>query len=68
MTFSTTQLGLMILSVMIIVGVISYFLGRRKTNSPLKASALGFVFSIIPVLGVIYVIYLASKEDVNEHQ
>jgi|TARA_B110000116_G_scaffold264592_1_gene272618 4-hydroxybenzoate polyprenyltransferase len=68
MTFSTTQLGLMILSVMIIVGVISYFLGRRKTNSPLKASALGFVFSIIPVLGIIYVIYLASKEDVNEHQ
>ncbi|MFQ3313337.1 MAG: amino acid transporter [Colwellia sp.] len=68
MTFSTTQLGLMILSVMIILGVISYFLGRRKTNSPLKASALGFVFSIIPVLGIIYVIYLASKEDVNEHQ
>jgi len=68
MTFSTIQLGLMILSVMIIVGVISYFLGRRKTNSPLKASALGFVFSIIPVLGIIYVIYLASKEDVNEHQ
>jgi 4-hydroxybenzoate polyprenyltransferase len=68
MTFSTTQLGLMILSVMIIVGVISYFLGKRKTNSPLKASALGFVFSIIPVLGIIYVIYLASKEDVNEHQ
>ena len=68
MTFSTIQLGLMILSVMIIVGVISYFLGKRKTNSPLKASALGFVFSIIPVLGIIYVIYLASKEDVNEHQ
>ncbi len=68
MTFSTTQLGLMILSVMIIVGVTSYFLGIRKTNSPLKASALGFVFSIIPVLGIIYVIYLASKQDVSKHQ
>jgi len=68
MTFSTIQLGLMILSVMIIVAVISYFIGRRKTHSPIKASALGFVFSIIPVLGIIYVIYLASQEDVSESQ
>jgi len=49
---------------MIIVGIISYFLGVRKTNSPFRASALGFVFSIIPVLGIIYVIYLASKDDI----
>jgi len=66
MGFSTTDLGLMVLSVMVIVAVISYFLGIRKTHSPLKASALGFVFSVIPVLGIIYVIYLASKEDLIE--
>ena len=65
MNISTTQLVLMILSVMLMIGIISYFLGRRKTNSPLKASALGFVFSVIPVLGIIYVIYLASKDDVK---
>ena len=65
MNVSTTQLGLMILSTMIIIGIISYFLGRRKTNSPLKASALGFVFSVIPVLGIAFVIYLASKDDVK---
>jgi len=64
MTFSTTQLGFIILSVMITIGAISYFLGLRKTDAPLKASALGFVFSVIPVLGIIYVIYLASKEDI----
>jgi hypothetical protein len=61
--FSVMQLGLIILSSMIIVGIISYFIGVRKSNSPFKASALGFVFSIIPVLGIIYVLYLASKED-----
>jgi len=64
MNISTMQLGLIILSTMIIVGIISYFLGVRKTNSPFRASALGFVFSIIPVLGIIYVIYLASKDDI----
>jgi hypothetical protein len=64
MNFSTTQLGLMVLTVMCIIGVISYFLGIRKTNSPIKASALGFIFSVIPVLGIIYVIYLATKDDI----
>jgi hypothetical protein len=66
MAFSTTELGLMVLTVMVIVAVISYFLGKRKTDSPIKASALGFVFSVIPVLGVIYVVYLAAKEDLNK--
>lgn len=66
MNMSTTELGLIILSTMIIVGVISYFIGVRKTHSPYKASALGFVFSIIPVLGIIYVVYLFSKEDLNK--
>lgn len=65
MTISTMQLGLLILLLMIIIGIISYFLGVRKTDSPFKASALGFVFSVIPVLGIIYVMYLASKEDVK---
>ena len=64
MTFSTTQLGLMVLMGMCIIGVISYFLGLRKTNSAIKAAALGFVFAVIPVLGIIYVIYLATKEDI----
>jgi len=65
MTISTVQLGLIILSLMTIIGVMSYFLGVRKTHSPFKASALGFVFSVIPVLGIIYVIYLANKEDLQ---
>lgn len=65
MNISTTQIGFFILATMIIVGIISYFLGLRKTNSPLKASALGFVFSIIPVLGIIYVMYLATKDDIE---
>tara|TARA_B110000238_G_C15985331_1_gene377883 strand:- start:122 stop:319 length:198 start_codon:yes stop_codon:yes gene_type:complete len=65
MNLSTIELGLIIFSLMIIVGIMSYFIGVRKTTSPFKASALGFVFSIIPVLGIIYLVYLASKEDIK---
>ncbi|TYK64926.1 hypothetical protein [Colwellia echini] len=64
MNFSTVELGLMVLSIMIIIAAISYYLGLRKTEAPVKAAALGFVFSVIPVLGIIYVLYLASKDDI----
>lgn len=49
---------------MSIIGVISYMLGKRKTHQPMKSAALGFVFSVIPVLGIIYVVYLLSKDDI----
>lgn len=64
MSLSTTQLALLVLSLMVVIAVISFFLGKRKTNSPIKAAALGFIFTIVPVLGIIYVIYLANKEDI----
>ncbi|MBU2872232.1 hypothetical protein [Colwellia sp. E2M01] len=64
MNFTTVQLGLTVLAIMVVIGAISYYLGLRKTQTPVKASALGFVFSVIPVLGIIYVLYLASKEDI----
>lgn len=65
MNFTVTQMALAVLVFMTIIGVISYLLGKKKTLTPAKAAALGFVFSVIPVLGIIYVLYLATKEDVK---
>lgn len=66
MAVSTEQIGLFIIASMIIVGIVSYILGVRKTQVPFKTAALGFVFAVIPVLGIIYVIYLAFKEDIQK--
>ncbi|WP_426369306.1 hypothetical protein [Pseudocolwellia sp. HL-MZ7] len=38
---------------------------RKKSTTPIRAAALGTVFSVIPVLGIIYVFYLANKEDLG---
>lgn len=62
--FSTQTLVSGVLITMIIVGIVSYFVGKRKTTSATKAGAMGFVFSIIPVLGIIYLLYLLTKEDI----
>jgi hypothetical protein len=64
MNFTLTQMGLAVFAFMVIIGCISYILGKKKTTTPVKSALLGFVFSFIPVLGIIYVIYLAAKDDV----
>ncbi|XPF93524.1 hypothetical protein ACM9HF_16070 [Colwellia sp. RE-S-Sl-9] len=64
MNFTLTQMGLAVFIFMVVIGLISYVLGKRKTLTPIKSALLGFVFSVIPVLGIIYVVYLAAKEDV----
>lgn len=44
-------------------GGISYYLGRRKSRKPVIVGLLGACLSIIPVLGLIYVVVLATRDD-----
>ncbi|RUO38616.1 hypothetical protein CWE13_02935 [Aliidiomarina shirensis] len=49
---------------MLFVGVPSYYLGRRKTQTPVLAGLLGVVLCIIPPLAFLYLIVLVIKQDV----
>ena len=60
------EIGVSVGTFMVVIGLCSYLLGKRKTEEPVKASAMGFVFSVIPVLGIIYLVYLFNKEDITE--
>ncbi len=45
------------------MGVVCYYLGRRKTKTPLFAGLLGVVLSFFPLFAFIYVIVLLMKKD-----
>lgn len=64
MNIDVTSLASGLFIFMLVVGIASYFIGKKKTQSPVKAGAMGFVFSFIPVLGFIYLVYLLMKDDV----
>lgn len=59
-------IGITIFACMVVIGVLSFLLGKRKTNAPVRAGLIGFAFSIIPALGIVYVVYLFAKEDISE--
>ncbi|KFZ32063.1 hypothetical protein IDSA_05160 [Pseudidiomarina salinarum] len=66
MNINMTLVGQGILLIAIIFGLISYYLGRRKTTNPVIAGFIGFVLSLVPLLGIIYLAILVLKKDVNE--
>ncbi|MBB1474990.1 hypothetical protein ACQKE9_03605 [Shewanella vesiculosa] len=65
MNVNATLVGQLIVIFALVVGVISYFIGRRKTQSPILAGVLGAVLSIVPLFGLIYLVVLVLKSDVN---
>ncbi len=60
------EIGVSVGTIMVIVGVASYLLGKRKTDAPIRAGLIGFAFSIIPALGIVYLVYLFAKQDIEK--
>jgi hypothetical protein len=63
MNLTLIEMGSAVVAFMIVIGIISFIIGKKKSTTPVRAALLGTVFSVIPVLGIIYVFYLANKED-----
>lgn len=68
MEFTLEQLGTAIGLFMVVIGVVSYLIAKKKTQTPIKAALMGGLFSIVPILGIIYVIYLVTQEDIQISQ
>lgn len=64
MDINATFLGQFILISAIVIGLVSYYLGRRKTQAPVITGLLGFVLGLVPLLGLIYLVVLVLKRDV----
>jgi uncharacterized membrane protein len=67
MDINATLLGEIIFISVIVIGVLSYYLGKRKTNTPKMATFIGMLLAFIPPLGLIYIAILVLKNDINQN-
>lgn len=51
----------------IVIGALSYYLGKRKTSTPKMATSIGILLSFLPPLGLIYLAILVLKNDINQN-
>ncbi|HAS13865.1 MULTISPECIES: hypothetical protein [Idiomarina] len=65
MNFNATLLGQVILIFIPIIVILSYYLGKRKTQTPKLATLIGLILAFIPPLALIYVAALVIKNDVR---
>ncbi|NRQ40958.1 hypothetical protein HRH59_00015 [Rheinheimera sp. YQF-2] len=65
MNINATLLGQVIFIFALVMGAVCYYLGRRKTQTPVLAGLLGIVLSIIPPFGLVYLVVLVLKKDVS---
>lgn len=65
LNINATLLGEMLILFTLIMGAVCYCLGRSKTQTPILAGLLGAVFSLIPHLGLVYLVVLVLKKEVD---
>lgn len=65
MNINATLLGQFIILFALIMGAVCYYIGRRKTQTPVLAGLLGVVLSIIPPFTLAYLVVLVLKKDVS---
>ena len=68
MEFNTTLLGQVIAAWIVIATVLTFFLAKRKTQTPIIATVIGFILSFIPPVSMIYLIVLVLKNDVPKSE
>lgn len=63
MDINVTLFGKIVLYSMFIVGGLSYYLGKRKTEKPKVATLIGVLLCLAPPLNIVYLIVLMLKND-----
>ncbi len=63
---NASLMGQMMFAFILLITLISYFLGKKKTTTPKMTTLIGFLLAFIPPLGLIYIAFLVLKDDVEK--
>ena len=65
MNISATLIGQIIVILIPVFAAISYYLGKRKTSTPIVVAVIGGLLGLIPLFGLIFIAVLALKKDIE---
>ncbi len=68
MNINATLFGQLMLVWVLLSTVIIGLLAKRKTDSPILTTVVGFVLSFLPLLSMVFMAVLALKKDVGSSQ
>jgi hypothetical protein len=65
LNINATLYGQYVILFAVIMGGICYYVGRRKTQTPVLSALLGALLSIMPPFGLVYLVALVLKKDLT---
>ena len=65
MSINATMFGQFIIVFAVIMALVTFYFGKRKTETPILASIIGFFSALIPPLALVYLIVLICKKDIQ---
>ncbi|MCF2915167.1 hypothetical protein L1266_02960 [Pseudoalteromonas sp. Cn5-37] len=65
MNINATLIGQIIVILIPVFAAISYFLGKRKTSTPIMVAVIGGLLALIQLFGLIFIAVLALKQDIE---
>lgn len=63
MLLNATLIGQMIFVFAIVMAILGYYLGKKKTTTPAVTALIGFFSALIPPLAFIFLLVLVLKSD-----
>ena len=68
MNINATLIGQIVFLFALLVPFMAYYLGRRKTETPVMCAVIGFFTAFIPPIAIIYLVVLVLKSDIQVAQ
>jgi len=65
MNINATLFGQIVFVLAIITAILGYYLGKRKTQTPILTAILAFFSALLPPVALIFLIVLVVKNDVQ---
>lgn len=63
MNINATVVGQIAFVFIIIMPFLGYYLGKKKTNSPILVSVIAFFTGFIPPFAILFVLFLVFKKN-----
>ena len=68
MEINMALLGQLLAVWVVFATVLTYILVKKKTETPMIATMIGFVLSFLPPISIIYLIVLVLKNDIISNE
>ena len=65
MNINATLFGQVVIALAVVMAILGYYLGKRKTQTPILTAVVAFFTALIPPVALLFLVVLVLKNDVQ---